>query len=64
MRTAKGLNYRIEVDGGIGLETVGEVVRAGAEILVAGNAVFGHGQARKHAQELLKAAKEAALVKV
>ena len=64
MRTAKGLNYRIEVDGGIGLETVGEVVRAGAEILVAGNAVFGHGQPRKHAQELLKAAKEAAFVKV
>ena len=64
MRTAKGLNYRIEVDGGISLETVGEVVRAGAEILVAGNAVFGRGQARKHTQELLKAAKEAALVKV
>ena len=64
MRTAKGLNYRIEVDGGIALETVGEVVRAGAEILVAGNAVFGHGNPRKHAQELLKAAKEAALVKI
>ena len=64
MRTAKGLSYRIEVDGGIGLDTVGEVVRAGAEILVAGNAIFGHGEPRKHAQELLKTAKEAALVKV
>ncbi len=41
LRSQRGLNYRIEVDGGIALETVAEVVRAGAEILVAGNAVFG-----------------------
>jgi ribulose-phosphate 3-epimerase len=64
LRATRGLSYRIEVDGGITLETVGEVVRAGAEILVAGNAVFGQGEPRKHAHELLKAAKEAALVKV
>jgi ribulose-phosphate 3-epimerase len=56
--------YRIEVDGGIDLETVGEVVRAGAEILVAGNAVFGHGDPTDNAQKLLKAAREAALLKV
>ncbi len=31
----------IEVDGGVNLETVGEVVRAGANILVAGSAIFG-----------------------
>ena len=30
----------IEVDGGIGLENVGRAVRAGADVLVAGNAVF------------------------
>jgi hypothetical protein len=30
----------IEIDGGIDLETVGRVVRAGAEILVAGSAIF------------------------
>jgi ribulose-phosphate 3-epimerase len=56
--------YRIEVDGGIDLETVGEVVRAGAEILVAGSAVFGHGDPTGHAQKLLKAAREAALLRV
>ena len=33
LRSQRGLNYRIEVDGGIGLDTVAEVVRAGAEIL-------------------------------
>ena len=31
----------IEVDGGVNLETIGEVVRAGADILVAGSAIFG-----------------------
>jgi ribulose-phosphate 3-epimerase len=57
-------NFRIEVDGGISLDTVADVVRAGAEILVAGNAVFGGGDPRKNAQALLKAATEAALAKV
>ena len=32
---------RIEIDGGVGLNNVAEVVAAGAEILVAGSAVFG-----------------------
>jgi ribulose-phosphate 3-epimerase len=31
----------LEVDGGISVETAGDVVRAGARVLVAGNAVFG-----------------------
>ena len=32
---------RIEVDGGIGLENLGDVLAAGAEIIVAGSAIFG-----------------------
>ena len=64
IRGQRGLHYRIEVDGGVALETVADVVRAGAEILVAGNAVFGNGDPKKNAQELLKAATEAALQKV
>ncbi|HEY6338216.1 MAG TPA: ribulose-phosphate 3-epimerase [Candidatus Sulfotelmatobacter sp.] len=64
IRSQRRLHYRIEVDGGVGLDTVGDVVRAGAEILVAGNAVFGNGDPRKNAQELLKLATEAALQKV
>jgi ribulose-phosphate 3-epimerase len=63
-RANHGLNYRIEVDGGVALDTVGDVVRAGAEILVAGNAVFGHGDPKSNAQKLLKAATEATLQKV
>jgi len=64
VRGQRGLHYRIEVDGGVALETVGDVVRAGAEILVAGNAVFGNGDPTKNAQALLKAATEAAMQKV
>lgn len=33
--------YLIEVDGGISLSTAPDAVRAGAEVLVAGNAIFG-----------------------
>ncbi len=64
LRRQKNLSYRIEVDGGISLDTVGRVVRAGAEILVAGNAVFGQGDPKINAQTLLKAAFEATLQKV
>ncbi len=64
IRQARGLDYRIEVDGGVSLETVGDIVRAGAEVLVAGNAVFGKGDPKKQAEQLLKAAVEASLQKV
>ena len=64
IRGQRGLNYRIEVDGGVALDTVNEVVRAGAEILVAGNAVFGDGDPKKNAETLLRAATEAAMQKV
>jgi len=64
IRSQRGLGYRIEVDGGVALDTVADVVRAGAEILVAGNAVFGNGDPRKNAESLLRAATEAALQKV
>ena len=64
IRSRRGLQFRIEVDGGVALDTVADVVRAGAEILVAGNAVFGHGDPKKNTETLLKAATESALVKV
>jgi ribulose-phosphate 3-epimerase len=64
LRAQRRLHYRIEVDGGIALDTVAEVVRAGAEILVAGNAIFGAGDPKSNAQRLLKAATEATLQKV
>ena len=64
LREERNLSYRIEVDGGVALDTVGRVVRAGAEILVAGNAVFSHGDPKINAENLLKAALEATMQKV
>jgi ribulose-phosphate 3-epimerase len=64
LRESKRLTFRIEVDGGIALDTIAAVVRAGAEILVAGNAVFGQGNPRENAQNLLKRAMDATLQKV
>jgi ribulose-phosphate 3-epimerase len=58
-RQRRGLAFRIEVDGGVDLTTVGDVVRAGADLLVAGNAVFGHGDIRENARKLLQAARGA-----
>jgi ribulose-phosphate 3-epimerase len=51
------------VDGGVDLETVSAVVKAGAELLVAGNAVFGHGDIRSNAKRLLEAAQAATLTR-
>ncbi len=37
----KNSNALIEVDGGIGISNINKLVEAGADVLVAGNAVFG-----------------------
>jgi ribulose-phosphate 3-epimerase len=63
MRAERKLDFRIEVDGGVDLETVSDIVKAGAELLVAGNAVFGHGDIRTHAAKLLEAARAATLAR-
>ncbi len=59
MRAAMGLTYKIEVDGGVAHETVAQVVEAGAELLVAGSAVFGEGHAERDGRALLHAAQQA-----
>jgi len=63
LRAERKLDFRIEVDGGVDLETVADVVKAGAELLVAGNAVFGHGDIRGNAAKLLEAARAAVLTR-
>ena len=60
LRQEMGLAFKIEVDGGVAHDTVAQVVQAGAELLVAGNAVFGAGDAERDARDLLAAARKAA----
>jgi ribulose-phosphate 3-epimerase len=56
---AAGSTAPIEVDGGVDLSTVAEVVRAGADILVAGQAIFGGGNPEQAARDLRAAAEHA-----
>jgi len=64
MRTAQNASFRIEIDGGMAADTIADAVRAGVEVLVAGNAVFGSGNPRENTQRLLKLATEATLQRV
>ena len=63
IRDERGLNFRIEVDGGVAMDTIADVVRAGADLLVAGNAVFGHGDVKQNAKQLLDLARAATLAR-
>ena len=57
LREAMGLNFRIEVDGGVAHDTVVQVVEAGADMLVAGSAIFSPGKTEENAREFLKLAR-------
>jgi ribulose-phosphate 3-epimerase len=52
----RGLKAQIEVDGGVDLGNIRSLVEAGAEVLVAGSAVFGHGDPESAARRLIEAA--------
>ena len=60
LREEQGLDFRIEVDGGISIETVSTVVQAGADLLVAGSAIFQSGKTEANAREFLRVARSAA----
>ena len=64
LRQQMGLNFRIEVDGGIAHDTVASVVQAGADMLVAGSAVFQPGKTEENARTLLRTAREALQIRV
>ncbi|MGI9166190.1 MAG: ribulose-phosphate 3-epimerase [Pyrinomonadaceae bacterium] len=54
----RGVKVRIEIDGGIDLSNIGEVVAAGAEIIVAGSAIFGAPDPHVAVRQLLEATVE------
>jgi ribulose-phosphate 3-epimerase len=58
MRSERGLGFDIEVDGGINVHTVGRVVQAGANVLVAGSAVFAPLRRYADAQEIAAAIRD------
>lgn len=54
----KNLNFEIEIDGGIGINNVREVIEAGVEVVVAGSAVFGAEDITARTKEFLEIFKE------
>ncbi len=55
---SRGLNIDIEVDGGIKLDNVKEVIDAGANVIVAGSAIFGAEDVYASTKRFLEAMKE------
>ena len=55
---SRGFKANIEVDGGIGLDNIADVVRSGAEWIVAGSAVFGKGNPEEATRALRQKALE------
>jgi ribulose-phosphate 3-epimerase len=51
----RGLPTRIEIDGGVDRTNIAEIAGAGAEIIVAGSAVFGAPDPAQAVRELLEA---------
>lgn len=52
----KGLKVELEVDGGVKLDNIAEISKAGADVFVAGSAVFGSNDYKKTIEALKRAA--------
>jgi ribulose-phosphate 3-epimerase len=55
VKIKNNLNFKIEVDGGVNLDNVKELISAGTEIIVAGSAIFAGGKAYENVKSFLKA---------
>ena len=64
MREERGLEFLIEIDGGIGSDNVLEAVQAGADVIVAGSSVFHSADPAAAVELLLKRAETAMLSKI
>lgn len=52
IRKANNYEYEIEVDGGVDKNNIGNLVKSGADIIVAGSSVFKNGEIAKNIKEL------------
>jgi len=62
MITEKRLNVEIQVDGGVNNSNIGEIVDAGADILVAGSAIFSKADIKSAVNELRENAEKEMIV--
>lgn len=55
-----GLNFHIEADGGVGMDTAPECARAGADVFVSGTALFGQRNLKTAVKRMRQLAEKAA----
>jgi len=63
-RRERSLTFAIEIDGGVTLDNVGEMVKAGVDWAVAGSAIFGAGNPAEAFTEMRQHAHTAGMVQV
>lgn len=56
MIASRGLKVELEIDGGVKLDNIAEISKAGGEVFVAGSAVFNSGDYKKTVEALKKTA--------
>jgi ribulose-phosphate 3-epimerase len=63
IRRQRRLSFHIEMDGGIDLDNVQEVVRAGCDIVVAGSSIFGGPDPAAQVEAMRQAMEQAQLLR-
>jgi len=63
-RRERALDFRIEADGGLTPDNVAEVVRAGADWIVAGSSVFHSSNPGQTVEQMRRLANEATLTRI
>jgi ribulose-phosphate 3-epimerase len=64
MRSERGLDFKIEIDGGVSAVNTAEIVRAGCDWLVAGSAVFHSADPVAAVKEMQQIAEDATSIRV
>ena len=58
IREQKNLNFDIEIDGGVNMDNVKEILDTGVNVVVAGSAVFGADDVEGRTKEFLNILQE------
>ena len=53
LKEERGYDFKIELDGGVTLDNIGDVIDAGVEIVVAGSAIFGAEDVKSRVSEFV-----------
>ena len=53
IRKQKNLSFDIEIDGGVNMNNVKEILNTGVNVIVAGSAIFGAENIEKRTREFL-----------